>query len=370
MAPLAAACVTLRTRGYPLFLCGMANRRIRKKVRAMLNSGFDLLLFPVWLLIQRLRHGKKLVILCRPGALGDVLCTLPMCGEIRRRHPGTALVFITNTAYGKMVLLSGAADGVYGARSWQWPFTLPMSYRWSGIVEEIYNPQTTDERFPGAGAQSHLIDDLAESCGVTIPAAERQPRLSVSPELIKASQAAHGLADCVGGGRLVVGINCGRTWPVRMWDAAKWQALVDRIHAEFDAVVLQFGLTSGDEDEYEHLKGVRLLVNRLQSDELAGLIAGCDMVVSIDSGPIHIAGAVGVPVVGLFGAVNPRFRLPPDSPSVAKFSPVPCLFCHHKTPRGHWQTGCPYDIRCMKELEVETVFRAVKECRAEAVATS
>jgi len=42
-------------------------------------------------------------------------------------------------------------------------------------------------------------------------------------------------------------------------------------------------------------------------------------------------------------------------------SNVPCLFCHHASPRGHWQTGCPNDIRCMKELDVPTVFDAVKK---------
>jgi len=67
-----------------------------------------------------------------------------------------------------------------------------------------------------------------------------------------------------------------------------------------------------------------------------------------------------VPVVGLYGAVNPRYRLPPDSPATGVFSNVRCLFCHHASPRGHWQTGCPHDICCMKELDVPTVFQAVK----------
>jgi ADP-heptose:LPS heptosyltransferase len=195
---------------------------------------------------------------------------------------------------------------------------------------------------------------------VTIPDPARQPRLFPSPEFIKEIQAAYGLTDDLAKGRLLIVINCGRTWPVRMWSATKWQELLDKIHAHFDAVVLQFGLTMGREDEYEHLQGVRFLANRLKSDELVALIAGCHLVISIDSGPIHVAGAVGVPVAGLFGAVNPRYRLPPHSPAVAVFSDVPCLYCHHQNPRGHWQTGCPNDIRCMKELEVSTVFDAVK----------
>ena len=332
----------------------------RKQIRAAASRISDILFFPLWLLWQRLRHGKKLVIVCRCGALGDVVCTLPVCGEIRKRHPECRLVFLTGRDYKKIVLLSRAADEVFGAKSWTWPFVLPDFYLGPGIVEAIYNPRTNDERVPNAGAQIHLIDDLAASCGITIPAAGRQPRLFPPSDLIKSVQAAYAMAEDAAQGRLIIGINCGRTWPVRMWDAANWQALVDRIHAEFDAVILQFGLTNGSGDEFENLRGVRLLSNHLKSDELIGLIASCHLVVSIDSGPIHVAGSVGTPVVGLYGAVNPRHRLPPDSLAIGLFGNVPCLFCHHTNPKGHWETNCPHEIRCMKALDAEIVFQAVK----------
>lgn len=287
-----------------------------------------------------------------------------MCGEIRKKHPGTLLVFLTHLDYKKMMLLARATDEVYGARSWVWPFTLPQRYKLPGIVEAIYSPQTTDERHPKQGAQTHLIDDLAASCGFTIPDSDRQPHLFPSAELISETRVAFGLGGGVTGGRKIIGINCGHTWPVRMWDAAKWQALLDKLHADFDAEVWQFGFTKGDGDEYEHLRGVRRFKNWMESDKLVALVAGCHLMISIDSGPVHIAGAVGVPVLGLFGAVNPKYRLPPGSPAVGVFSNVPCLFCHHATPRGHWESGCPHDIRCMKELDVATVLEAVKKMLA------
>ena len=336
------------------------NPSFRKSLRVFINRVFDRVFFPVWLVVQRIRFGKKLIIICRVGALGDIICTLPLCAEIRKRHPGSPLVFLTLADYKSVVRLSRVADAVFGAKSWMWPFTLPASYKLPGIVEVIYSPQTTDERLPNDGVQAHLIDDLAASCGVSVPNSNRQPRLFISTELIKKTRAVNGLAD-VKAGRLVIGINCGLTWPVRMWDVAKWQELVDKIHAELGAVVLQFGFTQGSGDPYEQLRGVQRLKNWMEPGELVALIAGCHLIVSTDSGPVHVAGAVGVPVVGLFGAVNPRYRLPLDSPAAGVFSNVPCLFCHHASPRGHWQTGCPHDIRCMKELDVQTVFQAVKK---------
>ena len=331
-------------------------RWLRKKFR----DHIDFFYFPVWLVFQCARHRKKAVIVFRLAALGDVVCTLPMCGEIRKRHPGRRLIYVTTADYKKMVLLSSAADCVYGSFWLYGVRNLPAPHRF-GLVEKIYYPQTTDERSPNTGVQSHLVDDFAASCGLAIPDSSRQPRLYPSPELIKKIQAAYGLTGDVARGRRIIGINCGRTWPVRMWDAARWQKLVDLIHAEYDAVILQFGLTNGDgTDEYDNLTSVRSVVNRVKSDELVALVASCHLLVSIDSGPVHLAGAVGTPLVGLFGAVDPRFRLPPDSPAVGLFSKVPCLFCHHATPRGHWKTGCPNDIRCMKELDVQSVFQAVK----------
>ena len=332
-----------------------AVRSLRKKFQ----EHVDFFRFPLWLLFQCTRHRKKAVIVFRLAALGDVVCTLPLCGEIRKRHPHRLLIFITAADYKKMVLLSRAADCVYGAFWLYGLWNLPAPHRF-GLVEKVYYPQTTDERFPNIGAQSHLVDGLAASCNLTIPDSDRQPRLFPSPELIKKTQADYGLTGDVAKARLIIGINCGRTWPVRMWDADKWQMLVDRIHAEYDAVILQFGLTHADgTDEYDNLTGVQSVVNRVKSDQLVALVAGCHLLVSIDSGPVHLAGAVGTPVVGLFGAVDPRFRLPPDSPAIGLFSNVPCLFCHHTTPRGHWQAGCPNDIRCMKELEVQKIFEAV-----------
>jgi ADP-heptose:LPS heptosyltransferase len=335
-----------------------------RSLRKQFQDCADSFLFPLWLLFQCARHRKRAVIVFRLAALGDVLCTLPLCGEIRKLHPGRLLIYITTADYKKMVLLSRAADCVYGA-SWLYGvWELPAPHRF-GLVEQVYYPQTTDERFSNTGVKSHLIDDLAASCGVAIPDPNRQPRLHPSPELVKITQAAYKLTGDVAGGRRIIGINCGRTWPVRMWGAANWQKLVDRIHAEYDAVILQFGVTRADgTDEYDNLTGVQSLVNRVKSDELVALIAGCHLLVSIDSGPVHLAGAVGTPVVGLFGAVDPRFRLPPDSPAMGLTGEVPCLFCHHTSPHGHWQSGCPNDVRCMKELDVQTVFEAVKSALA------
>jgi ADP-heptose:LPS heptosyltransferase len=314
----------------------------------------DRLLFPLWLLSQCLRHRRRAVIIFRIGVLGDLICTLPLCEEIRERHPGRLVVLVTMRDYQKMVRLAKGPDAVYGARSWRFS---PLHFG-LGLADKIYAPKTTDERSHETGPTCHLIDDLAASCGITLT--ERQPRLYPPKELINRTLALIGRADRRANGQKLIAINCGRTWAVREWGFDRWQQLLDRIHAEFDATIVLLGI-GGSENEYTKLRGVESFANhRIQAHEVAALIAACDLVVSIDSGPVHLAGAVGTPVVGLYGAVNPQYRLPPASPATAVVAEVPCLYCNHRTPRGHWMSGCPNDIRCMRELEVAAVFQAVK----------
>jgi ADP-heptose:LPS heptosyltransferase len=319
--------------------------------------------FVVWLVFQCARHRKRAVIVCRFGGIGDVVCTLPMCDEVRRRHPGKLVVFVTAAIWREVVILSRSADLVYANKWWVYPFTMPTNVKLFGLVDTIYNPQTTGERLSYTfGTTSHLIDDLAASCGFTLTA--RQPRLYPSTGLIKQTRTAYGL-DRKSGERLLIGINPGPSWRVREWEASNWQRLINKIHSEYDALIIQFGTNKGDgSSEYDNLRGVKSLAGRLSGEEFVALIAVCDLVISIDSGPVHVAGAVGTPVIGLFGPLDPASRLPPDSPALGPFGDVPCLFCNNRTPVIHWFSGCPNDIACMKKLDSQTVFEAVKSMLA------
>lgn len=289
-----------------------------------------------------------------------------MCEEVRRQHSGELLVFITAPAWKEIVAISRCADLVYTSKWWIYPFTFPRSVRLFGLVKAAYNPQTTGEQSVISGATTHLISDLAASCGFKV--APRLPRLSPSVDLIEETRTAYGLDGKTAAGRFLIGINPGPNWRVKEWEAPKWQELINKIHSEYPAIIVQFGTTKDDGScEYDKLTGVKSLVSRLNGKELVALVAICDLMISIDSGPVHMAGAVGTPVIGLFGPLNPLLVLPQESlaPAVGLFSDVPCLFCHNRTPVIHWIDGCPNDIACMKTLEVESVFNAVKAMLAD-----
>jgi len=334
-------------------------RRFFRFKRRAREWSIPFIIWVVWLVFQCIRRRKRAVIVCRFGGIGDVLCTLPMCDEVRHRHPGKMLVFMTAAIRREVVVISRSADLVYANKWWVHPCTLPTNIKLFGLVDAIYNPLTTCEQSYKAGMRRHLIDDLAASCGFTVTA--RQPRLYPSSDLIKKTRIAYGLNWKTTGQRLLIGINPGPNWRVKEWAASKWQKLINKIHSEYDAVIIQFGINKGDgSSEYDNLTDVKLLASRLKGEELLALVTICDLIVSIDSGPVHLAGAVGTPVIGLFGPLDPALILPPNAQALGLFSDVPCLFCHNRTPVIHWCDGCPNDIACMKKLDCHAVFEAVK----------
>jgi ADP-heptose:LPS heptosyltransferase len=103
-------------------------------------------------------------------------------------------------------------------------------------------------------------------------------------------------------------------------------------------------------------------INRLSIMETVALLEQSRLFLGIDSGPLHLATTLGIPTIGLFGPVMGSLRAHPRAPFTCLTANVPCLGCHHD-PAGelHWRTGCPYDIRCMKLISVDDVFRAVTD---------
>ena len=73
-----------------------------------------------------------------------------------------------------------------------------------------------------------------------------------------------------------------------------------------------------------------------------------------DTGPMHVAAAVGTPVVAIFGSTSPELTAPgsPNDPRHRLFkSDAPCSPCFRR--------ACPIDFRCMKGIETEPVIAAV-----------
>jgi heptosyltransferase-2 len=88
--------------------------------------------------------------------------------------------------------------------------------------------------------------------------------------------------------------------------------------------------------------------------ELCAALKMCALVLTNDSGPMHVAAAVGTPVVALFGSTSPELTgpgLPGDSRHRLLKGNAACAPCYRRE--------CPIDFRCMQGISVEGVVEAV-----------
>jgi len=95
------------------------------------------------------------------------------------------------------------------------------------------------------------------------------------------------------------------------------------------------------------------LAGRTNLRDLMGLISLAAVAVTNDSGPMHVANALGTPVVAVFGPTDPRITGPVRPRAAAIKKNVPCGPCEYRI--------CPYDHRCMSGIKAEEVFAALRQ---------
>ena len=142
-------------------------------------------------------------------------------------------------------------------------------------------------------------------------------------------------------------------WETKLWTDEKFAELCDRIRRELEIGVI---LTGGEADPLNRIqkmmKTEAVNLGGLTSlRELACLYRQAALLITTDSGPMHLAAAVGTPVVALFGPTDPA-RTGPYGPGHRVIqSGLSCIACLRK----HCETRS-----CMEQITVEEVFTAVQ----------
>jgi heptosyltransferase-2 len=156
----------------------------------------------------------------------------------------------------------------------------------------------------------------------------------------------------------LMGISPGATYgSAKRWFPGRYAALCDRIHKSHGGRVIVFGgpgeETAGDQVAESMQYPCINLSGKTDLRQAVALIERCQVFITNDSGLMHVAAALDVPLVAIFGSTNPITTGPSSSRSRIVRAPVPCSPC--LKPR------CPEDHRCMKEITVDMVYSVVKE---------
>jgi heptosyltransferase-2 len=184
------------------------------------------------------------------------------------------------------------------------------------------------------------------------------PQLFVAPAEVAAARQKFGLEN---NARLVLGLNAGAEYgPAKRWPAERFMAAARQVQAQTHCVWLLFG---GKNDavtaaQIESALGpgpaVINVAGRTSLRELMALLQCCRVLLTNDTGPMHVAAAVGTPVVVPFGSTSPELTgpgLPGDARHQLLKSGAPCAPCFLRE--------CPIDFRCLNGISVERVVAAV-----------
>jgi len=154
-----------------------------------------------------------------------------------------------------------------------------------------------------------------------------------------------------------VALNVGASRAYKRWPAEHWAALADGLAAQGAGLVFV-----GDKADAALVAQVRALITehgptidvagQTSLRALASVLAACDLVVSADTGPMHLAVAVGTPVVALFGGTDPRRHGPYGPMHTALHNPLPGEPPSRRPSDAHGEA-------CMRALSPDAVLRAI-----------
>ncbi len=213
------------------------------------------------------------------------------------------------------------------------------------------------------GRRRHQVEDYEEllaAAGVP-PAASWRPRLTTTAGLRARTREVLARARVKDGDGPLIGLFPGAEFgPSKRWP---WERFADLTHALRRARgEVQLVLLAGPKEIWStvriHERSGRLvpvLGADLDLAELAGLLERLDLLITNDSGPMHMAAALGVPCIALFGPTDPGRTRPYGDEHRVLYADRWCSPCFRKR--------CPLiHHRCMKKIEVEEVARTADSC--------
>lgn len=344
--------------------------------------------------IARDRVPRVLVI--RRRYLGDIVLLGSVLRNLRLHWPRAWLAVLTEHAYSGTLALNPDADAAlaFPRRAREWPGfirrlrrarfthvldfdntekTALVSRLTGGGVRATFDRELIPFRYPrlythtakvtNAFYDSHHITEtyLALPAAIGVPIVSREVRLvPLAADLARAQRLAPR-----GGNKVLV--HPGSRSAFRIWPAERFAQVCDQLQDKLGAQVF---VTAGP-GEQALVQGIRAKteahVVALDAPRMVGplaaLLAQFDAFLCHDSGPMHVAAAVGTPVVALFGSQNATIWRPLGERHTILQTPLPCACIGDAAPTPCVR-GDSYRSYCVRKIGTEEVFAAVTKTLA------
>jgi len=344
------------------------------------------------------------ILIVKLSAIGDVVQTLPMLEALKSQYPKAQIDWVVEEEASDLLIGHPALNRVIVSRRKSWPKQFfregafrdtlgeigkfirdlrNLPYDWvidnhgifksgllvalsrgrrkigfqrsPGIADEG-NYLFTNERYKPLSIERHALErylDLISQVGVPVD----KPTLTF-PVPAESRQSAEKLLRRYGfSSHPLVVIHPMAKWPTKQWPSENFARLVEAFGQKGVSVAF-----TGSRDDAEAVQEIHCqiktpqralnLVGQTSLKELAGLFSLSDLVLTTDTGPMHLAVAVKVSLIALFGPTAP-WRTGPygDSPIILRKA-LACSPC--------FKRKCP-TIECMRSLSVEEVLKAAED---------
>jgi lipopolysaccharide heptosyltransferase II len=332
------------------------------------------------------------ILIVKSCCLGDVLFTTPLLHALRERFPRAHITYAVGAWSRPMVATSADVDAVLTIPDrWTLGSLLAVARAWRGRFDMVFVPERTP--LPGivtwlAGIPVRIgLDSQGRGFAYTHPVAVPSTLIHEAELYLMLAQAvgiasadqqlrffptaqdreeAQEIAFALPAQRPIIvihpggGSNPGMTLATKRWLPERWAIVVDELHRTRDAQVVLVGSA----DERTVVQEVRdamqtpatMLAQQWRWGTLAALIERATLFLGHDTGMTHLAHAVGTPVVAVYGPSDPQTYGPRGPRSRVVWRPTPESPCFYD---GVAPLVCPCAGRCMRNVEVRDVLRAI-----------
>ncbi|MEW6614224.1 MAG: lipopolysaccharide heptosyltransferase II [Thermodesulfobacteriota bacterium] len=203
--------------------------------------------------------------------------------------------------------------------------------------------------------QVYYYLEMLKALGMDI--VDEDPLVKVSDEARKRATEILGPLN-IQNGELLVGINPGAYFgSAKRWLPERYALLSDMIHKDFRGKILLFG-SKEEKVISEMILGIANsdvidLAGKTSLLETMALIEKCSLFITNDSGLMHLAAALKIPLIAIFGSTDPVTTSPLGTSSIIIRKKVPCSPCLKRE--------CPTDHQCMRLIEVGEVYEHARQ---------
>ncbi len=346
---------------------------------------------------------KPSILIVKLSAIGDVVHTLPALNALRRYYPQAHISWLVEEAAANLlsghpaldrVLVSRRKAWLKGLGSAQWrqnahEVSAFMHSLWDRHYDMVFDFQAAlkgaalialvrgkrkigfghglqhqelshvvlSERIPAVSMEIHALERgliMLSAAGIPCPKVEYRLPITANHRL-RADQL---LSEKeIGPDQMFVAVNPMAKWETKLWQKDKFARVADWVQTEFELPVV---FTGGPEDRSyinaisERMKTASAnLSGRTDLMTLAALLQRAAIMITTDTGPMHIAAAVETPTVALFGPTAPWRTGPYGEGHRVLRAPMACSPC--------FKRKCPDAAACMSSINVKQVMAAVAD---------